>query len=490
MTAAIDLDGVLKGSSYIFLLRIFDRGSRVTRFFIFASLLGPVEIGLFTAAVLVLSFAKSFTQLGFRAALIQGDAPPDEFSALLDSAWTVQVLRGMALSVLIYVLAGPAARLIESGQIVPFVQVLAIVPILQGLNNPGVIQLERDMDFRTYAGYWGTGTLADLVISLAVLSVSMSAWGLILGQIARSVTRLTSSHVLCAHQPSIRFVRSEITVLTSFGRWIFFNGILDLVSNKLDDLVVAILLGPGALGIYTLAFRVSNLLSAEIRQILSRVSLPVLSDATRRGQNVNTYFQLFVFALAALYLPMSVGLVLVAPGVSMLFGPEWAGTVPLIRILAVFAVFQGGEALLSSTVQALGQPRLETRAKIARNLLQLALIYWMTVNYGTMGVAVTLAFTAIVSMSYLGMVAIKMIGIRARSVFRQVVVPGIATGSMALFLMVLELLPVRTIRSLVISVLLGGVVYMTIALGLSTKSGFAPEYVRRAIKSRLMTNRN
>ena len=85
---------VIHAGFWAFALRITDRLFGLARTILLARLLSPNDFGLFGIALLGLSALNTFSQTGFQQALIQkkGDIKP-----YLDTAWTVQVIRGLSL---------------------------------------------------------------------------------------------------------------------------------------------------------------------------------------------------------------------------------------------------------------------------------------------------------------------------------------------------------------------------------------------------------
>jgi len=85
----------MHGGVWIFALRI---ANRLLQFFltvVLARLLAPDDFGLFGIALLSLVSLDSLTQTGFDLAVIQKDG---DIGPYLDSAWTIQILRGVLIA--------------------------------------------------------------------------------------------------------------------------------------------------------------------------------------------------------------------------------------------------------------------------------------------------------------------------------------------------------------------------------------------------------
>jgi PST family polysaccharide transporter len=117
--------------------------------------------------------------------------------------------------------------------------------------------------------------------------------------------------------------------------------LLGYLSRNVDSILVGRLFGPAALGLYDRAFQILMLPLNQISAPSTTVALPVLSrlqdDRARydafllRGQTILLHLVLTVsalsFALAEVLVPI-------------VFGPQWAESVPILRALTIGGVFQ------------------------------------------------------------------------------------------------------------------------------------------------------
>jgi PST family polysaccharide transporter len=103
------------------------------------------DIGLFGMAMLTLATMDSLTQHGMSVALIQkgGDIKP-----YLGSAYSVQILRGILIGVLLYFSSPYIATFFHEPRVEPLLKVLSLAPVLTGLSNIGLVYFIRELNFR------------------------------------------------------------------------------------------------------------------------------------------------------------------------------------------------------------------------------------------------------------------------------------------------------------------------------------------------------
>ena len=109
-----------------------------------ARLLTPADFGIVALASLVVAVLDALTEFRFGQALVHyQDATIDEYN----TAWTFNVMRGMVVATVLASGAWLFAWIFEEPRLVHVLQALALVAILEGLQNIGTIQFIKDIRF-------------------------------------------------------------------------------------------------------------------------------------------------------------------------------------------------------------------------------------------------------------------------------------------------------------------------------------------------------
>jgi O-antigen/teichoic acid export membrane protein len=282
---------------------------------------------------------------GLEAALIQRS---EYTSAGVNSVWIVQILKGTAISLLVLASAGLIAYVLEEPDAVPVLRVIAVIPLITGLGNMHIVSLRRALDFRAESRLHLIPAGVQLVVSVTWAVYDATAMALAVGAVAASTTRALLTFTVVSVRPRLSFDWGELRRLLPFGRWTWASSILAFLITQGDDLVVGALLGSAALGTYQIAYRLSNTATTEVAHVVNQLSFPLLS---RFQENTEAFVSLIIRALAvagAAILPLAIGVGVIAePLVSVLLGPQWAGAVPIIQILAVWGAVRGLGAVTS-----------------------------------------------------------------------------------------------------------------------------------------------
>ena len=221
--------------------------------------------------------------------------------------------------------------------------------------------------------------------------------------------------------------RQTLSELLHFGLPTAVNGLLNNLVLNVDYVIVGRVLGATQLGLYTLAFRVPEMLIVAVFQIVSTVAFPAYSQVRKQLERVRRAY-LRVVRLQSSYGLMIGGLLCVlAPLViTEVFGSEWESSTRAMQALAVYAAFRSLGMGVTDLLKGIGRPNLALLTTLARFLI-VSIALLSVASRGITAVAVTQAATALVLMVLVQVVAARSLGLRARDLVRSYV-PGLLAG--------------------------------------------------------------
>ena len=100
-----------RGGQGMIVFRIIQQLLILSRWIILARILDPQDFGLLATALLTLATLNTFTQTGFRDALVQ---KKDNAKSYLNTAWTIGIIRATTLYVIIFIAAPWVAVFFDS----------------------------------------------------------------------------------------------------------------------------------------------------------------------------------------------------------------------------------------------------------------------------------------------------------------------------------------------------------------------------------------
>ena len=385
---------VLKEGLWDFTLRIVNRGLGFCRTIILARLLTPGDFGLFGVAMLAIATLETFSQTGFHSALIQKQ---DNVESYLDTAWTVSALRGILLFLLLFLFAPSIAKFFNSPEASLVIKVIAISTLLSGFRNIGILFFQKELEFSRQFVYEFTATIVDLVVAISLAFLLKNVWALVWAGLMANVARLFMSYTLHEYRPKLRFDKGKFQDLFGFGKWVFGSSLLMFLITQGDDVFVGKVLGLSALGLYQMAYLLSNLPATEITHVISKVTFPAYSKLQDDLPNLKEAY-LKVFQLTAyLSIPVAGIIFFLAHDFTLTFlGEKWLAMVPAVQILALWGMIRSLGATTGPVFHSTGKPRILTLLQLAVLIFLIIFIFPLTINYGILGTSIAIIISTII----------------------------------------------------------------------------------------------
>jgi len=386
---------VVYAGFWAFALRITDRLFGLARTIVLARVLSPNDFGLFGIALLGLSALNTFSQTGFQAALVQkkGDIKP-----YLNTAWTLQVIRGFVLAGILFGIAPYVASFFEEPMAAPLLRVLGLSAVFQGLTNIGVVYFQKELEFHKRFIYMFSGTLADLGVAIPAALILRNAWALVFGLLAGNFVRMVVSYFVHSYRPRLLLRRHQFSELYSFGKWLWIESIANFVTHNGDDILVGKILGAVPLGLYQMAYKISNIGATEITNAVSSITFPAYSKLRDRHEQIRTGYLRTVLITSAASVPLGGVVLVLAPEFTQLFlGSQWLPMVPAMRLLAVWGIERSIIATVPPVLLSMGEPRRVAYINLIRLAVMAVTIFPLTVKWGITGTAISVLIAAAVA---------------------------------------------------------------------------------------------
>jgi O-antigen/teichoic acid export membrane protein len=348
-------------------------------------LLSPADFGVVGAALIVIGFSLTFSQLGLGPALVQR---PVLEPGHVSTALVASTVFGLLTAGLIWLAAPLLAAFFRMEHLTPVVRVLAFMFPVKGVSSVAENLLQRELRFRflsnvdvlTYAlGYGGVG------VTLALLG--WGAWALVAAQLSqtalRAVILLRECPPVMRPAPSLSCFRD----LMGYGAGYSTAALGVILANQADNLVVGRWLGAVALGLYSRAYQLMAVPTALLGDVLDKVLFPTMARVQDDPNRLASAYLQGTALLALVTLPAGIVAAVLAPElVAVAFGSRWEALVPPFQVLALGMMFRTSYRMSDSVSKATG--RVYRRAW--RQALYAALVFlgaWIGQFKGLTGVA-------------------------------------------------------------------------------------------------------
>jgi O-antigen/teichoic acid export membrane protein len=266
----------LRGTYWVVIFYSLSMALRLGGSIVLTRLFMPQYFGLMTLLTTVIVGMNLFSHVGLQDSIIQN--PRGEEPVFLNTAWTLQVIRGVGLCLLTIPLAWPVAHFYHEPQIIPLLPLLGVGCLIAGFSSPSLLLLSRHL---------GVGRLSALELLTQFVQFAVtwiwalfqpSIWALVAGRLISEACRSGISYLLLPDVgPRFTWDRESVSVLIKFGRWILIGTALTFLALQSDRLILAKLITLQMLGVYGIAFSLSDIPRQIILMFCSRVGFPFIA---------------------------------------------------------------------------------------------------------------------------------------------------------------------------------------------------------------------
>ena len=367
---------------------------------VLARLLSPDDFGLLAFALVFLGYLESVGDLGTGAALVYW---PQRWREVAQLTFLANLLMGLVWMGVTLAAAPAVAGFFGRPESEQILQVLALVIPLKALGTTHDALLQRELRFRTRM-VPEVGLIATkAVVALALALMGFGVWSLVWGQVAGQALCTLLLWILEPWRPGLFLPRGLIRPVVEYGRGIVGVNVLAAVIHHVDIVIVGRMFSTAVLGLYQMAYRVPDMAVTLLVRITSKVLFPALSRLRGSGGQLRNFYLPALRYLSLLTVPTTLGLAALAePMVLTLFGEQWAGSVPILRVIALYAGIRALGTYAGDLMKATGRPGLLALLGTARAVVLVPVLV-VAGTHSALAVAIALTAETILSTAlYLG----------------------------------------------------------------------------------------
>lgn len=361
---------------------------------ILTRLLVPEFFGLMALVNTLRVGIELFSDLGISQSVVnnkRGEEP-----AFLNTAWTLQIIRGFIIWGFCLLITLPVAKFYEDSRLLWLIPIVGITSVVDGFSSTAIHSLHRSMEMGRY-------TVFELILQILTLSTLIFlAWiypsvlSLAVGGVIASLMRMVGSYWLIpGYKNRFAWDKDAVEQIVSFGKWMFIASALIFVAEQADRLILGKLLSFQMLGVYTIAYTLASIPREVIKQLSHRVIFPAISnrtDLTRESLKAKILTQRrliligFAVFLAAL---VTVGDLVIA----ILYDKRYTQATWMMPILCSGIWFSLLFHTTSPALLAIGKPLYAAQSNFARFILIAVGLNLGFYFYGILGAVIVIGIS-------------------------------------------------------------------------------------------------
>ncbi|MGB3179124.1 MAG: oligosaccharide flippase family protein [Albidovulum sp.] len=359
---------------------------------IVARLISPEDYGIATTFAIVMSIVEMLSYFGLNQMIVvdkDGDDP-----AMQRALQGFQVLRGVVSSLFLFLISHYYARFLGVEDIVWAYQLMAIIPLVNGLQHFDIHRLKRHMVFRPWIL---SQSVPPLIAVLTLWPIAM-IYGdyriMLISLFIQTFSMVGMSHLTAERPYGLTLDLALMKRATVFGWPLLLNGVLLFGVFNGERLIVGNQLGMAPLAVFSMAITLTLTPTLVMAGACQSIFLPKLSAARDRPDEFRWLGVVTTEAGLAIGVLLILGMVLLGgPVMHLLLGSKYAAILGLLVPMAVLQAVR--VAKTGGSTVALSKERSGNAA--AANLfrvLSLPLSWFAVAQTGSMLTVIGIATVA------------------------------------------------------------------------------------------------
>lgn len=363
---------------------------------ILTRILMPEAFGLMAVVQVFLSAMEMFSDTGISDSIVQnkrGDDPD-----FLNTAWTMQIVRGVLIWLLCCAISYPAALLYDEPLLGLILPIAGLAPLIQGFTTTNVGTANRYLLLGRVTAIELVAQLLGIIVMIIFAYIYVSVWALVIGSVVTMALKVIGQNIL---MPGIRnkvfFEKAAFWDMFNYGKYIFLSTAVTFVTLQGDKAILSGYVSLAELGVYNIAYLLGALPFLLCTAINKKVLFPLyrlkpVHESLENRRNVLKLRRLIVAGSLAICVLLGFsGLWLI----DVMYTPEYALAGPVVVLLSLSMVPRILQLNYGQVVVAAGDSRSLFWVNFLTAVIQTALILVGVKWFGMFGVIIALGLAPI-----------------------------------------------------------------------------------------------
>lgn len=264
-------------------------GNQALRFasnLILTRILFPEAFGLMALVYVFMQGLNNFSDVGITPAIMRskrGDDP--EF---LNTAWTMQIIRGFTLWMVTFIIAAPAGQFFNAPHLTQILPVIGVTLFINGFNPTRLDTANRHLNFGRLTVIDLVGQTVTLTVAIVAAIILQSIWALVIsGIVGAALQLLLLTMFLPGHHNKFRWEKDAAKELINFGKWVFLSTMAGFFISQGDKIILGRYLSTELLGIYNIGFFLASFPLLMGGMVTRRILIPIYRERPPRESRSN-----------------------------------------------------------------------------------------------------------------------------------------------------------------------------------------------------------
>jgi len=343
-----------------------------------ANLLEPEDIGILTAASIIISFSQDIWSSGLSKSLIQANERFDEHAQV---TYWINFSLGFLISFSLFIFSDSIAEIFKEERLGSVLKILSVLVFMTSLSSVYVAIMQKNMMFKKLFWIRILTVAIPACVSIPLAMSGYSYWALVYGLLIGQLIQFFFIIYFSNWKPKIFFDKTLCGRIFQFGRWVMLTNLAGWFYTKVDIMIVGIYYTVHELGIYGNGSKMPTMIYAVFFRALIPVIYSIYSQLNSRGEDLKSLHLLVIKLTSMIAMPIGFGLFAISDQIEkVVFKPQWAGLSEVLAYIGLAYAFSWLVSINGELFKAIGKPEVETKVVYSVILIYF-FAYMATIQY-------------------------------------------------------------------------------------------------------------
>lgn len=325
-------------------------------FMLFARVLNQHDLGVFAAALVVFNFLALFVDQGLGESIVQRAEVSER---QLNAVFAINLALAILVFGLLWVIAPWLANRMSMPELLNILRVGSVSILIGALCFSQQAMHRRNFNYRWLAICLFAATIISGGAAIFCALQGYGVWALVVQTLVASVVTAIMLWIKPQWHLSLEFDFKGVRGMFSYGLNRLGTNVLDFAYSRYIEIFLVAVLGPVALGIYSVGVRVYQAMMQALSGAILDVAHNGFSRLAQDRERLHIAYYQAVSVSAALALPMFLWLGCMAHElILVLFGQKWEQSVGVMQAMAWLGAVQVMQFYNGTLFNAVGRPSL------------------------------------------------------------------------------------------------------------------------------------
>jgi O-antigen/teichoic acid export membrane protein len=349
---------------------------------ILAWLLAPGLLGTMLLINTLRTGVELLTDVGVGQSIVNNNRGNEP--AFYNTAWTIQIIRGVVLTIIALALSMPVAQMYDDTALRYLLPVVAPIFIISGFMSPSRFLLQKRMEIGKLATFDLVVGVAGAAVQIALAAYSPTIWSLIWGLlITTAMSSIASFFIIDWRDHKLHWDMDAAKSIVHFGKWIFVSTLIYFFAMNFDRLYFAEAIPIALLGVYGIARTFSETGMQLFHRISNLLIFPKISASLLRGAELRRSIgPMRMIMLLIIATGLAVGISVADEFIFLVYDERYEAAGFFLTVLLIGTWFAILASISDAMMMGLGKPSSVAISNGAKLAVIVVLLPFLLAKFG------------------------------------------------------------------------------------------------------------